>query len=60
MNFLGGKDVLLEKDLPEKVTTIKRFEYLPLDSELKNQTDIAKNNITDQTRFIGLIMRMMK
>ena len=47
MNFLGGKDVLLEKDLPEKVTTIKRFEYLPLDSELKKQTDIAKNNITD-------------
>ena len=39
---MAGKDVLLEKDLTEKVATIKRFEYSPLGSELKKQTDIAK------------------
>ena len=37
-----GEDVLPEKDLEEKVATIKRFEYSPLGSELKNQTDISK------------------
>ena len=40
--FLTGKDVLPEKDLLEKAATIKRFEYSPLDKELKAQTDIAK------------------
>ena len=40
--FLSGKDVLPEKDLLEKAATIKRFEYSPLDKELKAQTDIAK------------------
>ena len=28
--FLSGKDVLPEKDLLEKVATMKRLEYLPL------------------------------
>ena len=42
--FLTGKKVLLEKVLLEKVATIKRFEYSPLGSELKKQTEIAKNN----------------
>ena len=32
----------LKKDLLEKDTTIKRFEYSLLDKELKAQTDIAK------------------
>ena len=27
--FLSGKDVLLEKNLLEKVATIKRFDYSP-------------------------------
>ena len=40
--FLTGEDVLLERDLLEKAATIKRSEYLPLGSELKKQTDIAK------------------
>ena len=40
--FLTGKDVLPEKGLLEKVSTIKRFEYLLLDKELKAQTGIAK------------------
>ena len=40
--FLTGKDVLPEKDFLEKAATMKRFEYLPLDKELKSQTDIAK------------------
>ena len=33
--FLTYKDVLLEKGLLEKATTIKRFKYPPWDSELK-------------------------
>ena len=33
--FLTGKDVLPEKELLEKATTIKRFEYSPLGKELK-------------------------
>ena len=36
------KDVLLKKDLLEKATTMKTFEYSPLGKELKAQTDIAK------------------
>ena len=40
--FLNGKDVLLEKDLLEKVATLKIFEYFPLGKELRAQTDIAK------------------
>lgn len=41
--MLLGKDVLLEKGLLEKVATIKRIEYLHLGSNLKNQSDIAKD-----------------
>ena len=41
--MLLGKDVLLEKGLLEKVATIKRFEYLHLGSNLKNHSDIAKD-----------------
>ena len=40
--FLTSKGVLPEKDLLEKVATIKRFVYSPLSKELKAQTDIAK------------------
>ena len=43
MNF-ACKDVLLENDMLEKATKIKEFEYSPLGTELKAQTDIAKNN----------------
>ena len=44
---MTGKDVLPKKDLLEKAATIKRFEYLPLGSELKKYTDIAKDNVKD-------------
>ena len=37
-----GEDVLPEKDSLEKAATIKRFEYSPLASEMKKQSDIAK------------------
>ena len=40
--FLTGKDVLSEKDLLEKAAAIKRFEYSPLDKELKKQTSVAE------------------
>ena len=36
-----GKNVLPENYL-EKAVAIKRFEYLPLGSELKNQSSIAE------------------
>ena len=39
--FLSGKDVLTEKYLLEKAATTKRFECLPLESELKKQTSNA-------------------
>ena len=42
MSFQTDKDVLLEENLLEKAFTIKRFEYLPLRSQLKIETDIAK------------------
>ena len=37
--------MLVEEDLLEKAATIKRFEYSPLGSELKKQTNIVKKNI---------------
>ena len=40
--FLTGKDDLPEEDLLEKAAPIKSFQYSPLGSELKKQTDIAK------------------
>ena len=42
LNFWTGKVVLPEKELLEKATTIKRFEYSPLGKELETQTDSAK------------------
>ena len=40
--FFTSKDVLPGKELLEKAATMKRFEYSPLDKELKARTDIAK------------------
>lgn len=61
--LLIGEDFLLEKGLLGKSVTIKRCQYLSLGSELKNQTDIAKdqykllknqkNNVTDNIREDG-------
>ena len=44
---LMGENVLPEKALLGKAATMKKFDYLPSDSELKKQTDIEKNNIND-------------
>ena len=41
--FLTSKDVLPGKELLEKAATMKRFEYSPLDNELKAQTGVAKD-----------------
>ena len=41
--FLMGEDVLSEKVLLDKATTIRRSKYSPLGSELKKQTGIAKD-----------------
>ena len=35
--FLTGKDVLPEKGLLEQTIELKRFQYFPLDKELKKQ-----------------------
>ena len=40
--FLTGKDVLSEKDLPEIAAALKKFEYSPLGKELKAQTSAAE------------------
>ena len=39
---MTSKDLLTEKDLPEKTAAMARFEYSPLGKELKAQIDIAK------------------
>ena len=39
---MTDKDVLSEKYLLGKATTMKTFEYSPLGKELKTQTDTAK------------------
>ena len=56
---MTGGDGGPEKDLLQKVATIKRIEYLPLGSELRKQTDIVKNNIKDYTRFMNLVKRLI-
>ena len=40
-----------KKDLPEKAATVKRFEYLPLGSELNKELS-QKNSTKDQTKLI--------
>ena len=40
--FSTGKVILPEKSIVKKAATIKKFEYLPADSELKKQTSIAE------------------
>ena len=45
--FLTGEDVLPEKGLLEKATTIERFQYSPSGSELKNQTNVVGKNIKE-------------
>ena len=39
---MTSKDVLPEKDVLEKATTIKSFEYSPLGRGLKKETDTAE------------------
>ena len=39
---MTGKDVLPEKDLPEKAAGLKRFEYSLLSKELKKQTSVTE------------------
>ena len=59
---LTGKDVLPEKDLLEKVATMKRFEYWLLISELKKQTDIAEKQYKrlDNTYELDNIIKKRK
>ena len=56
--YLSGKDVLPEEDLLYKAATIKRFEYKQLGSELKKQTDNAKDQyklLKDQKHWLLMI-----
>ena len=43
----------------EFLTTIKRFEYSSSDSELKKQTDFAKNNMKAYTGLIKSIKQKL-
>ena len=57
---MAGKEISPEKGLLRKPATIKRFKYLPLDSEMKKQTNIAiKKYIKVLTRFMKLIKKIM-
>ena len=47
---MTGKDVLPEKDLLEKATAIKIFEYLSLAKEVEAQANIAKKKTVSKTR----------
>ena len=49
--FLAGKYVLTEEDLLEKAAPTKRFEYLPLGSELKKQTIAAEKQDKELNNF---------
>ena len=40
--YLTGKEDLLEKDLLKKASTIKRFQYSSVGSELEKQTSMKK------------------
>ena len=48
--FFTGKDVLPE-NLLEETTKIKRFEHSSLGSELKKQTELARNSIKGLKTF---------
>ena len=45
--LLTGENVLPEKGLLETAAAIKKYEYLPLRSELKSALTLQKNNIKD-------------
>ena len=49
--FLAGKYVLTEEGLLEKAAPTKRFEYLPLGSELKKQTIAAEKQDKELNNF---------
>ena len=51
--FLTSEDVLLEKELLEKAPTIKIFEYSPLGSELRKQTDIVGKQYLGLNKVYG-------
>ena len=63
MKFLTDKDVLPEKELLEKATVWKRFEYSPLGKDLKAQTSVAEKQYQEfiltytflETNIIGKI-----
>ena len=49
--FLIGQHVLSEKYLLEEAAAIKRFEYLPLRSELQKQTSVAEKQYQGLNKF---------
>ena len=55
--MLTGEDVLPEKDLLEKAVALKRFEYVPLDKEVKPRTSVAENQSQRLIKFISLMKK---
>ena len=47
MNFWLTRIVLPEKDMLEKASALKRFEYSPVGKELKKQTNIVEKQYQD-------------
>ena len=44
----------------EKNKAQYKFQYFPLGSQLKIQSDIAKNNFKDKTRCVNLMKQQIK
>ena len=57
---MPDRDVLTEKDLLKKPVEETRFQYPPLDKELKAQTNIAKKQyqkLDDTFKFNKIILK---
>ena len=52
--MLVNKNVLPEKGLLEKAATMKRFEYQPLGSELKEETSISEKQCQELDKVDGI------
>ena len=57
LHFLTNEVFLPEKHLLENTATMKRFEYSPLEKELKKQTSVAEKSSKKLTMLLNLIRR---
>ena len=57
---LTDKGILPEKDLLEKAGTMERFQYSPLGTKLKSQTDIARKQYQKVNQHLKNIIDQIK